>query len=366
MTVSIPLVDLQLAYRQLKEEIDAVVLNVLAQGSYILGPNVAGLEREVAGLCGTQYGIGVGSGTDALVLSLQAGGVGAGDEVITTPFTFFATAGAIARVGARPVFVDIEPRSLNMDLTLVPARITPRTRAIIPVHLFGRMVDMDTCSELARQYNLLVVEDACQAIGAAFKGRKAGSLGHAGCLSFFPTKNLGGCGDGGMVVTNDPVLAEKVRLLRVHGSVRKYHHREIGCNSRLDELQAAIVRVKLAYLERWNGERRALAGLYNRLLAGSGLGLPEEGSPGAHVYHLYTIRCPEREKITRALEKKNIAWGVYYPLPLHLQEAFAYLGYRPGEFPAAEKASREVLSLPLYPGMNGSMVRQVAETVLNA
>lgn len=361
--MEIPLADVQLLYSQLKEEIDGAIREVLRGGQYILGPNVKMLEQEIANYCGTAYGIGVASGTDALILSLLASGIGPGDEVITTPYTFFATAGAVARVGARPVFVDIEQDTFNLDLVAAHKKITRRTRAIIPVHLFGHMSDMENINQLAREYNLLIIEDACQAIGSEQRNQKAGSHGHLGCFSFFPTKNLGGYGDGGMVVTSDPELAKKVQLLRVHGSDKKYYHQVIGYNSRLDELQAAIIRIKLKHLERWNEERRCLAELYGHSLADAGVTLPVEKPFNRHVYNLYAIRCPERDKVARDLRQRGIAAGVYYPLPLHLQEAFSYLDYRPGELPEAERASREVLSLPIYPGMMEHMVKHIAEVL---
>lgn len=361
--MEIPLTDVQLLYVQLREEIDEAVREVLGGGHYILGSNVKMLEQEIAAYCGTAYGIGVASGTDALILSLLAGGVGPGDEVLTTPYTFFATAGAVARVGARPVFLDIEPATFTLNVEDARQKITLRTKAIIPVHLFGQMADMENINQLAREFNLLVIEDACQAIGSEQRNQKAGSHGHLGCFSFFPTKNLGGYGDGGMVVTSDAELAKRVHLLRVHGSNKKYYHQIIGYNSRLDELQAAIIRIKLRHLERWNEERRNLAALYGQLLVVTGITLPVEIPFNRHVYNLYTIRCPGRDAVVQDLRQKGISTGVYYPLPLHLQEAFSYLDYRPGDLLEAERASREVLSLPIYPGMTGSMVKHVAEVL---
>lgn len=361
--MEIPLTDVKGLYVQLKDEIDEAIREVFLGGRYILGPNVTMLEQEIAEYCQTSLGIGVASGTDALIFSLLAGGVGPGDEVITTPFTFFATAAAIARVGAKPVFADINPDTFNLDPEQVCQKTTPRTRAVIPVHLFGQVADMQNVNQLARELNLLVIEDACQAIGARQQGLAAGSLGHLGCFSFFPTKNLGGYGDGGMIVTSDPKLADRVRLLRVHGSNKKYYHQIIGYNSRLDELQAAIIRIKLGHLERWNEERRALAALYGQMLADIDVGLPKEEEHNRHVYHLYTIRCSKRDKVVQALHQKQIQAGVYYPLPMHLQEAFKDLGYRPGDFPEAERASREVLSLPIYPGMTRVMVEQVVKVL---
>ncbi len=366
--MAIPLIDIKVQYKELREEIMQAIQDVLAGGEYILGSNVTALEAEIAGYCGTSYGIGVASGTDALILSLLAAGIGAGDEVITTPFSFFATAGAIARVGAKPVFVDIEPDTFNISPQHICNKITPRTKAIVPVHIFGQTANMEVINELAKQFNLTVIEDACQAIGALYKGQKAGSLGSAGCFSFFPTKNLGGYGDGGMVVTNDGVLAEKIRMLRVHGSTKKYYHRVIGYNSRLDEIQAAIIRVKLRHLDKWNQERRRLSAQYAKLcddltFEGFTLRLPKEESINHHVYHLYTVRCSHRDKILKELTRNNIAAGVYYPLPLHLQEAFNYLGYRKGDLPEAELASREVLSLPLYAGLDDSIVKRVVDVL---
>lgn len=363
----IPLIDLKAQYESIKEEVDRAVREVLESGRYILGPNVEALEREIASYCGVKYGVGVASGTDALLLSLLALGIGPGDEVITTPFTFFATAEVIMQAGAKPVFVDIDPRTYNIDVERIEEKINENTKAIIPVHIFGQMVDMERVMQIARKYGLAVIEDACQAIGAEFKGQKAGAWGDAGCFSFFPTKNLGGYGDGGIVVTNDSAIAEKIRLLRAHGSKVKYYHSVIGYNSRLDEIQAAILRVKLKYIDEWNEKRRKKASVYNELLKGmEGVCTPVEDYRGKAVYHLYVIRAEKRERIREALAGEGISTGVYYPLPLHLQEALRDLGYKVGDFPEAEKASKETLALPLYPELPEQDIERIAEAVKRA
>ncbi|GAW94011.1 DegT/DnrJ/EryC1/StrS family aminotransferase [Calderihabitans maritimus] len=361
--MGIPLLDLKAQYESIKEEIDAAVVQVLESGRYILGPNVAELEKEIARLTGTRYAVGVASGTDALLLSLVALGVGEGDEVITSPYTFFATAEVISQVGAVPVFVDIDPETYNLDVSQVEEKITKRTRAIIPVHIFGQPADMDPLLDLAQKYDLFIIEDACQAIGAEYKGRPAGSMGNTGCFSFFPTKNLGGYGDGGMVVTNDSEVAEKIRILRVHGSNPKYYHSLLGYNSRLDELQAAILRVKLKYLEEWNEARRRKAALYDELLAGTPVVTPVVREWAKSVYHLYVVRVPDRDGLMQYLKEHGIFTGVYYPLPLHLQKVYADLGYKPGSLPEAEKAARETLALPLYPEITEDQVRKVVKRV---
>lgn len=356
--MDIALFDLRNQYRILKSEIDEAIQDVLTSGEYILGPRVKRLEEQVAGCCGVKYGVGVANGTDALYLSLVAYGIGSGDEVITTPFTFFATAGAISRTGAKPVFVDIDPRTYNIDPARIEARITGRTKAVIPVHIFGQMADMDTILYLSGKYNLAVIEDACQAMGSENKGRKAGSLGLTGCFSFFPTKNLGCYGDGGMVVTGDEKIAAKIKSLRAHGSSRKFFHDTVGYNSRLDEIQAAILLVKLKHLEEWLKERTALAELYSRLLKDVVV-TPYVESGNKHTYHLYMIRTSQRESIEQCLKRSGVSCGLYYPLPLHLQVAYKSLGYRKGDFPEAEKASEELLAIPLDPELAGSETRRI-------
>lgn len=361
--IKIPLLDLKAQYQSTKDEIDAAVNKVFASGAYILGHNVAALEEEIASYCGVKYGIGVANGTDALIISLLASGVQVGDEVITTPYTFFATAEAISSLGATPVFVDIDPRTYNLDVNKIEEKITVKTTAILPVHIFGQMVDMDPIMALAQKYGLIVIEDACQAIGAAYKGRKAGSIGHAGCFSFFPTKNLGAYGDGGMIVTNDESLANKAKILRVHGSRRKYYHDVLGFNSRLDEVQAAILRIKLKFLDQWNNLRHEKAQIYNQLLSGSSIITPFAEQWNQHVYHLYVIRSKIRDDIMRRLSRNSIGCAVYYPLALHLQAVYSQLGYGEGDFPEAEAASRETLALPLYPELSEDKIQEVVKHI---
>jgi dTDP-4-amino-4,6-dideoxygalactose transaminase len=362
--VALPLIDLKAQYLSISGEILGAVEAVLESGEYIMGKNVAALESAVAGLCGVRHGIGVASGTDALLLSLKALGAAPGDEVITTPYTFFSTAEVISKAGYIPVFADIDPLTCNLDPNCVEKVINARTRCIIPVHIFGQTADLDPLLDLAEKHGAALIEDACQAIGASYKGRMAGSLGQTGCFSFYPTKNLGGYGDGGMVVTGDDVLADRVRLLRVHGSRRRYHHTVHGYNSRLDEIQAAILLVKLKYLEQWNEQRRAIAALYGQLLKGSGITTPFVEEWNVSVYHLYVIRSDERNLLKDRLNRAGISCGVYYALALHVQEVLRELGYRPGDLPEAEKASRETLALPLYPGMSEDDVHRVVEALL--
>ncbi|RMF84999.1 MAG: DegT/DnrJ/EryC1/StrS family aminotransferase [Nitrospinota bacterium] len=362
----VPLLDLKAQYRGIQDEIRAAIERVCASQRFILGPEVEALEEAIATFCGVPYAIGMSSGTDALLAALMALDIGPGDEVITTPYTFFATAGVIVRVGARPVFVDIHPRTFHLDLEAVKARITPRTRAIIPVHLFGRCVELDPIRHLTEERGIWIVEDAAQAIGACDEeGRQAGTIGHLGTLSFFPSKNLGAFGDGGMVVTADQRLAEKLRTLRVHGSKPKYYHRMVGGNFRLDALQAAILRVKLPYLASWTAARRANARRY-RLLFGEmdRLGkvtLPED-TPG-HIYNQFVIRVPQRDNLRAFLKARGVESEVYYPLPLHLQECFQGLGYRQGDFPQAEAAAVETLALPIYPELSEEQQRYVVHQI---
>lgn len=362
----IPLIDLQAQYRTIKTEIDAAIARVVESGQFILGPEVEALEREIAAYCGTRYAVGVASGTDALELSLRALGIGPGDEVLTTAFSFFATAEVIVAVGATPRFVDLEPRTLNLDPAHLAAAITPRTKAVIPVHLYGHPCAMDDVMTIASTHRLAVIEDCAQAIGAEYHGRRVGSFGQAGALSFFPSKNLGGYGDGGMVVTNDAALAERVRLLRVHGSRAKYLHEVIGTNSRLDELQAAILRVKLRYLDQWTQARRRHARSYAEALQRNGLDeleLPQELAGCTHVYHLYTIRHRERDLIRQALAKQGIASQIAYPSTLPSQLALNAWVPQAQRFPQAEAATLQVLSLPLYPELTPELIGQVVETL---
>lgn len=363
----IPLLDLKAQYRSIKSEIDAAISEVLENGSFILGPNVEAIEKEIASLTGTRYAIGVANGSDALHLALVALGIGEGDEVIVPAFTFFATAGAVARIGATPVFVDIDPRTFNISPDLIEKAVTKRTRAIIPVHLYGQPAEMGEILAIARRHDLRVIEDAAQAIGAGYEGAKAGSLGDIGCFSFFPSKNLGAYGDGGMVVTNSPELAEKLRLLRVHGSKPKYYHHILGYNSRLDELQAAILRVKLRYLDEWTKARQEVARRYDALfkerIKGDAVKTPTILPGNDHIFHQYTVRVRERDRLASYLKEHGIDTAVYYPLPLHLQPVFSDLEYKPGSLPESERASREVLSLPIYPELGVSEQTLVVESI---
>lgn len=350
----ISLVDLSPQWDELEPELVAAIHKVIRTGQYILGEEVSQFEREVAELSGVQHGIGVGNGTDALVLALHAFGIGPGDEVLTTPFTFFATAEAIMQLGARPVFVDVDPQTFNLDIEEVEKQITSRTKAIVPVHLFGQMVNMSALRDLADEHGLKIIEDACQAIGAKWGTHGVGSLGDAAAVSFFPTKNLGGYGDGGMVLVSDDEAAQRLRRLRVHGSEQKYVHAELGWNSRLDELQAAVLRVKLRRLSTWTEQRRSLASRYNQALAGLPIATPQVRTQAYHVYHLYTIVTHQQAELQRCLQSSGIGCGIYYPVPLHLQRALSSLGYQEGDFPNAEYLSTHCLSLPLYPGMTQS------------
>ena len=366
VAVRVPMYDPRPEIEMLWDEITAAIHDVLRSGQFILGPQVEAFEREVAEYLGVKHAVGVNSGTDALVIALRALGVGPGDEVITTPFTFFATAEAISMVGATPVFVDIDPDTFNIDPALIEPAITRRTKAILPVHLYGQAADMDPILALARCYNLKVVEDVAQAFGGEYKGRKLGTLGDAGAFSFFPSKNLGGFGDGGLIATNDDEVAERARMLRVHGSRRKYHNEMLGYNSRLDELQAAVLRVKLRYVGQWNMERRARARKYTELLTGGyAVKPPVEAQYGKHVYHQYTIRLPQskRDSVRRALQEQGIATAVFYPVPVHCLPP--YRGHYP-ELPNAERAAREVLSLPLWPEMDDELQVRVGHAVLHA
>ncbi|MBY3022354.1 DegT/DnrJ/EryC1/StrS family aminotransferase [Rhizobium leguminosarum] len=357
----IPFLDIKAQYQSIKGEIDAAVLGVLASGQYVLGDEVAHFEQEFADYCNVKHAIAVNTGTSALHLALLAAGVGPGDEVITVPFTFVATVSAICYTGARPVFVDVEPVTLTMDPAEVEAKITPRTKAIVPVHLYGQMADMDAIKAIAERHGIPVIEDACQAHGAQYKGHRAGSIGLSGCFSFYPGKNLGACGEGGMVVTNDDDQAKTMRMLRDWGQEQRYHHLLKGFNYRMDAIQGAILRVKLRHLEDWTEARRAHARRYSSLLAGStDLTIPVEAADRRHVYHVYAIRSRDRDGLQRLLSAEGIPSGLHYPIPVHLQKAHADLGYQAGDFPVSEAAAREVLSLPIYPEMPVRHVDQVA------
>jgi dTDP-4-amino-4,6-dideoxygalactose transaminase len=364
--MKVPLLDLKAQYATVKVEVLAAVAEVLESQECILGPKVAELEERVAALSGCRFGVGVSSGTDALLASLMALDIGSGDEVITTPFTFFATAGCIARVGAIPVFVDIDSRTFNMDVRKIEAAITAKTKAIIPVHLYGQMCDMDPIMEIAARYNLFVIEDAAQAISAAYKGRKAGSIGTVGCFSFFPSKNLGGAGDGGMIVTNDPDLYDRLKVLRTHGSKPKYYHKVIGGNFRLDPIQSAVLLVKLPYLDAWSEARRKNAAYYDRAFSASPVQTPWIRPDCASIFNQYVIRTSHRDELAQALAREEIATEIYYPLPMHLQECFAGKCRISGMLTESESACNEVLALPVYPELTIEMLEHVAKTVLEA
>jgi dTDP-4-amino-4,6-dideoxygalactose transaminase len=363
---AIPMLDLKAQYAQIKTEVDEAIARVVASTHFINGPDVEALEQEVARYSQARHGIGVSSGSDALLVCLMALDIGHGDEVITTPYTFFATVGAIARLGAKPVFADIDPVTFNIDPAAIAAKITPRTRAIIPVHLFGQCADMDPILDIARKHHLAVIEDAAQAIGSEYKGRRAGSMGTTGCFSFFPSKNLGGCGDGGAVVTSDSALAARIKLLRGHGSHPKYFHKVIGGNFRLDTIHAAVLRVKLHYLDGWTAARQQGAAYYTAALAKhglAGLALAPKVMQSRHIFNQYVVRFEDREGVRDHLRKERITTEVYYPCPMHLQECFAYLGHKPGEFPESEKAALCTLALPMYPEMSNAQRDRVVRGI---
>lgn len=364
---SIPMVDLRAQYASIKNEIDAAVGEVLAAQQFILGPNVEAFEREIAKYCGRKFAVGVASGTDALILAAHAAGIGPEDEVLVPAFSFIATADSISLLGAKPVFVDIQPETFCIDPRELADKLTKRTRAIIPVHLYGQSADMPAILEFAREHGLKVIEDNAQALGATHLGRRTGSLGHFGCSSFFPSKNLGGYGDGGMIVTDSEDDYRRLRLLRTHASSRAYVSEEQGWNSRLDELQAAILRVKLRHLDAWCAARRAHAAHYDRCLEDvPGVRVPRVAAWGEHVFHQYTIRVERRDHVQKFLQSETIASTVYYPVPMHLQPIYKRLGYQPGDLPESERAAAEVLSLPMYPELSKTDIERVAETVARA
>lgn len=361
---SVPILDLKAQYLTIKDEISLAIARVLERQHFILGPEVKALESEIAAYCGTKYAVGVASGTDALILGLKACGIGAGDEVIVPSFTFIATADAVSMLGAKPVFADIEAGSFNLDPISIQQRITPRTKAIIPVHLYGQSADMDRIMEIAEAHQLKVIEDTAQALGATYKGRRVASIGDVGCISFFPSKNLGGYGDGGMVITNSEAVYRHLISLRAHGSTRKYFSDEQGWNSRLDEMQAAVVRVKLPYLEHWNKQRRAAAARYDALLRDvDHLITPWRSGLGDHVFHQYTIRIPNRDLVQKRLSETGITTMVYYPVPIHLQPIYHSFGYREGNLPMTELACKEALSLPMFPELTPEQSDYVGHTL---
>lgn len=364
--MAVPLLDLKRQYTSLKDKIDQAVLNVFDHGRFILGPEVAELEKKIAALCGVKYGVGVASGTDSLLTALRAAGVGPGDEVITSNYSFFASTSVISRVGATPVFVDIEPETYNIDPTGLEKALTARTRAIIPVHLFGQTADMDPIMEFARAYKLAVIEDAAQAISAAYKDRPAGSIGDFGCFSFFPSKNLGGAGDGGMVVTDEEKHQTTLRMLRIHGWKKKYRPEIIGYNSRLDTIQAAVLLVKLDYLKDWSTRRIAHAAKYDEAFAGTSIVTPTVRDYAYHIYNQYTIAVENQDELMARLKEKNIGHDIYYPVPFHLLECYRHLPYKEGDFPHSEKAARSVVSIPVFPEMTEAEQDEVIAVVKSA
>jgi dTDP-4-amino-4,6-dideoxygalactose transaminase len=359
----IQMVDLKRQYHGLKKEIDAAISDVLEETRFILGPNVSSLEEEVAAYHSLPYAVGVANGTDALLLALRACGIEEGDEVITTPFTFIATAEVVALLKAKPVFVDICTDTYNLDCSQIAGKITSKTKAIIPVHLFGHPADMDHIMEIARKHDLKVIEDCAQAFGAVYKGKKVGSIGDVGCFSFFPSKNLAGYGDGGMVITKSKEIAVRTRMLRNHGSSKRYYHQEVGYNSRLDEIQAAIIRVKLKKIDQFNAARRHNAAAYCEFINNKNITLPVVASDCEHVYHQFTIRTKKRDVLAEALQKKDIASAVYYPVPLHQQEVFLKSNNYSEKLPQSERCSQEVLSLPMFPELSQEEIRLIADVI---
>jgi dTDP-4-amino-4,6-dideoxygalactose transaminase len=367
MTPRVPLLDLKLQFASIRSDVLAAIERVCDSQQFIMGPDVQALEAELASAIGVTHAIGVSSGTDALLVSLMALGIGAGDEVIVPTFSFFATAGCVSRVGATPVFVDVEPHTLMLDPDAVRSAVTERTRAIIPVHLYGLCADMDSIHVIAAAHGLHVIEDAAQAIGATYHGRQAGTMGTLGCFSFFPSKNLGACGDAGLVTTNDETLAKRVRRLRIHGSEPKYYHHDIGGNFRIDTLQAAVLRVKLPHLASWTAGRRANAARYGELFDAAGatgrVRLPEEPQGLTHIYHQYVVRLSDRDRVRKCLAERGVATEVYYPVPFHRQECFAHLPQHDRSFPNADAAARDVLALPIYPELTRAQQEHVVSSL---
>jgi dTDP-4-amino-4,6-dideoxygalactose transaminase len=361
--MNVPLLDLRAQYADIKSDLDAAVHRVLDSARFIGGPEVSGLEEEIARYSQCAHAVGCASGTDALLLALRALGVGPGDEVVTSAYSFFASAGVISNVGATPVFVDIDPSTYNLDAHRIEAAITPSTKAVIAVHLYGQCCDLTAVKAVCDKKKIWLIEDAAQAIGAEWEGKRAGSVGDLACFSFFPSKNLGAAGDGGMVTSQDAALADRVRLLREHGSRPKYYHALIGTNSRLDAIQAAILRVKLKHLDRWSEGRARNAALYDQLLEGSPVGRPYRDPRARHIYNQYVIRIPKRDQARERLGERGIGTEIYYPVPLHLQKCFATLGYQNGDLPQSEAAARETLALPIYPELTEEQIRYVAASV---
>lgn len=361
--MNVPLLDLKAQYASIKPEVDRAIAEVMESQHFILGPKVEECEKAIAAYSNCAFGIGVSSGSDALLACLMAEEIGPGDEVITTPYTFFATVGAISRLGATPVFVDIDPATYNINSSHIEAKVTKKTRAIVPVHLYGQTADLDPIMQVAEKHGLVVIEDAAQAIGAEYKGRRAGSIGHYGCFSFFPSKNLGCAGDGGMIVTNDAKRAEKLKVLRAHGSKPKYYHKVVGGNFRLDALHAAVVTAKLSHLDGWTAGRQRNAKLYDELFSGFNKVERPAVVESRHIFNQYVIRVAERDKLQAFLKEKGVGTEVYYPVPMHIQECFAYLGCKEGDFPESERAAKHTLALPIYPELSKEQIKYVAECV---
>jgi dTDP-4-amino-4,6-dideoxygalactose transaminase len=363
--MQVPLLDLKAQYATIKDDVMAAVTEVLESQRCIGGPKIEELEQKIAAISDCKFAVGVSSGTDAILNTLMDLEIGPGDEVITTPFTFFSTVGCIVRTGAEPVFVDIDPKTYNIDPAKIEAAITEKTRAIMPVHLFGQMADMDPIMEIAEKHSLAVIEDAAQSISSTYKDKKAGSLGTAGCFSFFPSKNLGAAGDGGMIVTNDEQLYEKMKMMREHGQKPRYHHHYIGGNFRLDAIQAAVLLVKLPYLDEWSQARRDNAAYYNKKFEGTVIQTPYIREDCVSIYNQYCIRVPKRDEVVSLLAEKSIGCAVYYPIPLHLQECFAYLGYKQGDFPLSEEAAEQIMAIPVYPELTDEMKDYVVDTIID-
>ncbi len=363
MSDKVPYLDLAAQIRGIRQELDAALARALDNCSFCLGPDVARFEKDFAAYCDVKHALGFNSGTSALHVAMRLHDIGPGDEVITTPFTFIATSWAISYCGARPVYVDIDDATFNLDPKLIEAAITPRTKAVLPVHLYGQPFDVDAIAAICQKHNLPFVEDAAQAHGAKYKGKTVGGFGSSACFSFYPAKNLGACGEGGALVTNDPALAARAKSLREHGSTVRYHHDEVGYNYRLEGFQGAVLGVKLKYLAQWTNERRRVAMRYHELLANTPLRLPLEAPGVESAWHLYVVRHPQRDALKAHLDANGIGNAIHYPMPLHLQKAYANLGYKPGDFPVAEKASRECLALPMFPELTDAQIQRVATVV---
>jgi dTDP-4-amino-4,6-dideoxygalactose transaminase len=363
--MAVPFLDIVAQYKTVQAEVEKAILDVARSGKYVLGEHVAAIEHTLAQYVGARHAVGCASGTDALILALRAVGVGPGDEVITTSYSFFATASAIILVGATPVFVDIDPRTYNVDTQGVEKKLNVRTKAIIPVHLYGQPAEMEPLVALSKEWGVRIIEDACQSIGAEYRGKRAGAIGDVGCVSFYPTKNLSGMGDGGMLFAEDDEIAERLRILREHGAKPRYHHKIVGYNSRLDEIQAAALLVKTKLLEEWTEKRRANAKLYNEFFLGSTIGTPYDLPYVRHVYNQYVVRVQNRDGLMEHLKAKGIGSAIYYPVPLHLQECFGALGYKQGDMPEAEKAAEETLALPIYPELTQDQIGEVAKAVVD-